>query len=155
MKIPLLFMAGTALAALAPAGCDPIAEPLLCGEIPEGGCPVGRGGTCDDDACSALYDCSDGAWTRVARCDRPGEPAPDAGAGGGLEDGCDVVTLDRSGEASGCAPALQEPDCPADAAETCAEAACRTGCVEFFLCTEEGWSAVAYCDEQGRITVAP
>ncbi|KYF66909.1 hypothetical protein BE11_01765 [Sorangium cellulosum] len=154
MKIPLLFMAGAALATLAPAGCDPIAEPLLCGEIPDGGCPLGRGGTCDDDVCRALYDCREGAWTMAARCDRPGEPEPDVGAGS-PSDGCEVVTLDRSGEASGCAPALQEPDCPADAAETCAEAACRTGCVDFFLCAEEGWRAVAYCDEQGRITVAP
>ncbi|WP_437637959.1 hypothetical protein [Sorangium sp. So ce854] len=148
-------MACAALAALALAGCDPVSEPQLCGEIPEGGCPIGRGGTCDDDACRALHDCRDGAWTMVARCDRHGEPAPDAGAGGGPGGDCEIVTLDRSGEASGCAPALQEPDCPAEAAETCAEAACRTGCIDFFLCTEEGWRAVAYCDEQGRVTAAP
>lgn len=155
LKIPLSFIAGAALAAVALAGCDPIAEPQPCGEIPEGGCPVGRGGSCDDAACRALHDCLDGAWTEVARCERPGEPALDAGDGGGAEGECESVTLDRSGEARGCTPALQQPDCPAEAAETCADAACSTGCIDFFLCTQEGWRGVAYCDEQGRITVMP
>ncbi|WP_437758020.1 hypothetical protein [Sorangium sp. So ce1389] len=155
MKIPLLFVAGAAIAALAPAGCDPVPEPQLCGEIPEGGCPIGRGGTCDDPVCRALYDCIEGAWTAVTRCDRPGEPSSDAGAGSGPDGGCEVVTLDHTGEASRCTPALQQPDCPAEAAETCAETACRTGCIDFFLCTDEGWRAVAYCDEQGQLTVAP
>ncbi|WP_104978561.1 hypothetical protein [Sorangium cellulosum] len=156
MKIPLFFSAVVAvLAALAPAGCDPIAEPRLCGEIPRGGCPIGRGGSCDDAVCHALYDCIDGAWTEALRCDRAGEAGQDAGAGGGPGGDCEVVGLDRAGEASGCEPALQEPDCPADAAETCAASACWTGCLDFFLCTEEGWRAVAYCDEAGRITVTP
>ncbi|WP_437726534.1 hypothetical protein [Sorangium sp. So ce861] len=162
MKIPLSFIAGAALAVVAPAGCDPVAEPALCGEIPQGGCPIGRGGSCDDAACRALHDCLDGAWTEVARCDRPGEPAldagadsGDAGAGGGEDGGCEAVALDHGGEAQGCTPALQLPDCPAEAAETCADAACRTGCIDFFLCTEEGWRGVAYCDDQGRVVVIP
>ncbi|WP_437280725.1 hypothetical protein WME90_09245 [Sorangium sp. So ce375] len=152
MKIPLFFVAA---AAVAPAGCDPIEEPQLCREIPQGGCPVGRGGTCDDAACGALYDCFEGAWTEVARCDAPGEPVEEAGVGGGPGGACEMITLDRSGEAAGCTPALQQPDCPAEAAETCVDTACSTGCVDFFLCTAEGWRAVAYCDGQGRVTVAP
>ncbi|WP_437488493.1 hypothetical protein WME75_08835 [Sorangium sp. So ce1014] len=158
MKIPLSFIAGAAIAAAAPAGCDPIAEPQLCGEIPQGGCPIGRGGSCDDAACRALHDCLDGAWTEVARCDRPGVPALGAGgggAGGGTDGACESVTLDRTGEARGCKPALQQPDCPVEAAETCADAACWTGCIDFFLCTEDGWRGVATCDEQGRLTVIP
>ncbi len=123
---------------------------------PQGGCPVGRGGTCDDAACRALYDCLEGAWTEAEACDSAGEPAGDRDAGaGGATGACEVVTLDRSGEAVGCSPALQQPDCPADAAETCVGTACWTGCIDFFLCTEEGWRAIAYCDEQGRVTVAP
>lgn len=156
MKIPLCFIGAAAVAVLAPAGCDPVAEPRLCGQIPQGGCPVGRGGTCGDAACRALYDCLEGAWTEVARCDFPEAPAEDGDAGvGGGPGACDVVTLDRSGEAAGCTPALQQPDCPAAAAETCVDTACWTGCIDFFLCTEEGWRAIAYCDQQGRVTVAP
>lgn len=153
LKIPLLFPFGVALAAVAPAACDPIAVPRRCGEIPQGGCPIGRGGTCRDAACHALYDCVDGAWTAVARCD--GRDATGQGTGADQDRECEVVALDHAGEAQGCTPALQLPDCPAEAAETCADAACRTGCVDFFVCTEGGWSAVAYCDEQGRLAAVP
>lgn len=146
-----------ALAALA-AACQGGDEPLLCGEIPEGGCPVGRGGTCADRVCAGLYDCVQGAWTLVTRCDQPdvgaggagGGPGPDAGDGG-----CAVVPIDHTGEAEGCTPDLQHPDCPASAAETCEQAACLGGCFDFFLCKGEGWVEVAYCTEEGQIVVIP
>jgi hypothetical protein len=139
------------------ASCGSAGEVKLCGRIPEGGCPLGRGGTCDDKLCEALYDCAGGNWTLVLPCDRSGA---DAGAGGHLEDSgadgpCDLVLLDHTGETSGCAPDLQSPDCPAGAAETCAQAACFTECADFYLCTAAGWTAVAYCDDQGKVVVTP
>jgi hypothetical protein len=63
--------------------------------------------------------------------------------------------LDHTGEKSGCKPDLQEPDCPVAAAETCAGASCLTGCVDFFLCTADGWVTRAYCDESGELITRP
>jgi hypothetical protein len=65
------------------------------------------------------------------------------------------IEIDRAGETTGCAPDLQHPDCPADAAETCAASACLTGCTDFFLCTGEGWIDVAYCTEDGELVLVP
>lgn len=150
MRIALVFPLISALAATF-AGCPELPEPVLCGTIPEGGCPAGRGGSCDDVLCEALYDCVDGAWTRTVDCARADAgTGADAGSdGGALEGGpCTEVVIDVSGKATGCAPDLQEPDCPVEAAMGCAESVCLTGCADFFLCTKAGWEAVAYCDDQ-------
>jgi hypothetical protein len=132
----------------------------LCGEIPEGGCPLGRGGTCEDALCEGLYDCVDGAWTRAEECKGRGGGGAGGGAtrgsGGGGEGGaggCDEVAIDHTTETTGCTPDLQHPDCPAVAAEGCAASVCLTGCEDFFLCEIDGWSAVAYCDEDGQIVI--
>jgi len=144
------------------AGCGDSSELKLCGEIPEGGCPIGRGGSCDDVFCSALYDCKEGAWTRVVSC--PGN-AGGAGGGGGGSGGaaggggaCDPVTIDHTGEKIGCKPDLQVPDCPAVAAETCVETACLSRCADFYLCKADGaggvsWAIAAYCDADGHLVV--
>lgn len=150
----LLLLAAVAAAAAAAAACGGANGPLLCGQIPDLGCPIGRGGTCDDQACAALYDCVDGDWTLVTACAQGaggagGQGAGSAGGGGG----CAPVEIDRTGEATGCAPDLQHPDCPVDAAETCAAAACLTGCTDFFLCTGDGWIDVAYCTEDGELVL--
>jgi len=132
----------------------------LCGQIPDAGCPIGRGGSCDDLACGALYDCVEGVWRLVRTC----EPLPQggsggagggatAGAGGAISTGgCDAVELDHTGETQGCLPDLQEPDCPAVAAEACAP--CLTGCADFFMCLPVGWVDVAYCTAEGELVVA-
>lgn len=144
------------------AGCSDSIAPKLCDEIPAGGCPTGRGGTCDDPLCEALYDCLDGAWVLAETCNGnaagSGGAAPSttgSGAGGacppgsgagGNGGGCTPVTIDHTGEQGGCAPDLQFPDCPAAAAEQCSETACLTGCDAFYLCMQGGWTMVAYCD---------
>jgi hypothetical protein len=134
------------LAALLSSGCT--STPLvLCDQIPEGGCPLDRGGTCDDRACAALYGCYDGVWKVVEVCEE------NTGGAGGAE--CTSITFDRSMETTGCMPPLQSPDCPAAVAEDCPEKACTTGCTDFFLCTAEGWIGVAYCDEDGNFFQAP
>jgi hypothetical protein len=91
-------------------------------------------------------------WTVVARCDRAGSGGAD-GSDAGTDGGCMPVALAHAREAEGCVPDLQHPDCPADALETCGDAACSTGCIDFFLCTEDGWTVVAYCTEQGQVIV--
>jgi hypothetical protein len=136
-----------------PAACGDLSDNLkLCGQIPDGGCPLGRGGTCEDKACAALYDCVEGAWTPVETC-------PGGGGGGGSDAGtggdCEKVVIDHTGETSGCVPDLQNPDCPAVAAETCVYSACLTDCVDFYLCKKDGWTVVAYCNEEGEVVLTP
>ncbi|HZF49462.1 MAG TPA: hypothetical protein VE093_12475 [Polyangiaceae bacterium] len=141
------------------SGCGSGSELKLCGQIPADGCPIGRGGTCEDATCAALYDCIEGAWTPVETCSGFGGAGGGGGAGGiggvGGAGGCTPVMFDRSEETTGCEPDLQNPDCPAVAAETCAEMACFTDCLEFFLCTKDGWRDVAYCDPDGVLVVLP
>jgi hypothetical protein len=66
-----------------------------------------------------------------------------------------MLVLDHTGEVTGCTPDLQSPDCPASAAETCVASACLTDCIDFYLCTAEGWKSVAYCDAEGQIILEP
>lgn len=131
---------------------------IPCGEIPRDGCPLGRGGTCDDATCDALYDCVDGAWARVTQCAGDGGGgSSDGGGGQGGEGGatCTPVVIDHTGQTQGCAPDLQQPDCPVEAAETCVETACLNRCSDFFICLEAGWTAVAYCTEEGTLVLEP
>jgi hypothetical protein len=130
----------------------------LCGALPDAdACPVGRGGTCDDETCSSLYNCLDGRWVLVETCDQQvgggGSTSSSVGGGGGGGAACNGVEVDRTGESQGCSPPLQEPDCPAAAAELCRP--CETVCIDFFLCRDSGWEAVAHCDEGGNVVVDP
>lgn len=144
------------LACLLASGCHG-SEPIeLCGQIPDGGCPLDRGGTCDDAECAALYGCYDAVWKQVEVCDHGAGGGGAGGAGGaGGQGGCTPIQLDHTGETTGCEPDLQSPDCPVAAAEQCPESACLTDCIDFFLCKKEGWTAIAYCDEGGELIVAP
>jgi len=124
-----------------------------CGEIPLDGCPTDRGGSCEDETCATLYDCVDGRWVLSETCDQAGGGAGGHGgsaAGGtGAAGGCEGVLFDHQGEVSGCTPDLQLPDCPAVAGESCHP--CTTGCVDFFMCTADGWQVVGYCDQEGHV----
>lgn len=139
---------------LAAFACSSGPDIQPCGLIPTGGCPVGRGGTCDDQYCDALYDCLEGQWTLVESCPPSGSGGSSStSVGGSGVGGCEGVQIDRTGEASGCTPDLQEPDCPADVAESCQP--CLSGCVDFFLCKARGWETVAFCDENGEVVLEP
>jgi hypothetical protein len=146
---------------LALAACQPSLPAVgeLCSEIPAGGCPTGRGGSCEDKTCRALYTCLNATWHLHETCpknsgsggsggggpDRDG--GPDSGEGGGP---CTPFKFDDKGQAENCGPSLENPpDCPSQAAEGCLESACITGCTDFFLCTKQGWVDVGYCDDDG------
>ncbi len=131
-------------------GCGGFGPVQTCGEIPEGGCPLGRGGTCDDLYCGGLYDCVDGAWELVESCPGGGTAVTATSSGSGAGGGC--ITFDHSNEADGCKPDLEPPDCPVVAAETCGDP-CLTGCVDFYLCESSGWVDVGYCAESGELVV--
>jgi hypothetical protein len=151
--------------ALLLGGCN-VTPLVLCDQIPEGGCPLDRGGTCEDASCAALYGCYDGVWERVELCQGntggAGGGAPGSGGTGGAAAaggtggaGCTPIMFDHTDDTTGCMPDLQSPDCPAAAAEQCPGKACTTGCLDFFLCKPTGWEAVAYCDEDGNFFEAP
>lgn len=154
--------------AMLPAtGCDDGNTLLLCGEIPANGCPLGRGGSCDDAVCAGLYDCIEGKWTLAVDCPADGGTGSTSSTGGGADAGpdaaCTPVAVSHEGELLGCQGDLQEPDCPAAVIDgACAETVCLTGCIDFYLClpdkgqvNQRSWAAVAYCDEDGLLVVGP
>jgi hypothetical protein len=151
--LALAALAGAAFAALPIGGCQGSGELLLCGEIPANGCPLGRGGSCDDVLCAGLYDCVEGRWTLGLDCKRDG--APNGSADAGPDAACTPAMIAHDGEVPGCTPDLQNPDCPVTAAESvCRESVCLTSCTDFFLCTKDGWSLAAYCDEEGELVLS-
>lgn len=153
---PRALLAALAFSAGAWAGgaCGSVDPILLCGEIPVGGCPVGRGGSCTDVVCAGLYDCVGGHWTLSHAC-----AARDGGLDGTAPDvveldaPCTPVSIDAASTSAQC-PGLELPDCPVEAAQTCAENACKTECIDFFVCQSDGsLLAVAHCDAQGHLVV--
>lgn len=166
----VLAAGAAAVSMLSASGCDSGATLLLCGEIPANGCPVGRGGTCDDSACAGLYDCVNGKWTRTTDCSADGGSSASSASSGssggdsGADAACTPVVFSHAGELIGCKPDLQAPDCPVSLADgACVESVCsETDCAEFYLCIHDkdqvdhrSWSAVAACDEDGKLVVAP
>lgn len=147
-SVGLLTLAAASAASTSCGG--PSIEP--CGVIPEGGCPVGRGGTCDDMTCSGLFDCVDGDWSLVETCDRgSGGSGSTSSSVSSSSTGCVPAQIDHTGEVEGCTPDLEPPDCPAAAAELCNP--CLTGCVDFFICVSAGWKDVAFCTEEGELVL--
>ena len=134
--------------------------------IPSGGCPVGRGGTCDDVECDALYDCTSGKWVETKHCSHPDGGAGDAGSDGGREggavlgdsgsDACTPIHVGMSGATQDCVD-LQTPDCPISVAENlCAEQVCSSiDCLDFYICKEGNLEHVASCTDDGTFVLSP
>jgi hypothetical protein len=163
-----LFLGLSAALLLAlPAACAQDPAPLpRCGQIPGEGCPIGRGGTCDDRTCTALYDCQMTTWVLVQTCTGNGVGGG-GGGGGSLAAGgggsCPMPKYDLEGqlpsERCDATQQLMSPDCPIEAGETCAQSVCLTGCTDFFICKnvsgELTWIEVAYCDCNGDLVIDP
>lgn len=136
------------------SGCEDMPRGVeQCGVIPDGGCPKGRGGSCEDPTCQAIYRCENDVWQWVEDC--PSKAASD----GGIEsDASDAEPL-SCGDAqlsiesgTGCRPSLIVPECPIDAIKGCPALACTMGCDDFYQCTTDGWEHAAYCDpEEGLV----
>ncbi len=150
------------LVLLATVDCQRLPTGTGCVDIPTGGCPLDRGGTCDDATCNALYSCSAGVWSLMQVCVQPDGGAGGSGGGdgdGGISDGgasdgaCTMVTINTMGEQQDCTPDLEGTDCPFQAALGCAQTACSTGCTDFWLCSMAGWVDVAYCTCDGQLVV--
>ncbi len=139
--------------------CGSLGDVQPCGQIPDEGCPIGRGGSCLDLECRALYDCSEGRWVIVQTCENNGgtggasETGNEGGSGGG--NSCETVEFDHTNEIS-CDFQLQLPECKASEAESmCQDQICNSGCEVFLMCTidvPEGVD-VGMCDEEGFVNL--
>jgi hypothetical protein len=155
----LALLASVATAIVAVAACQDLPNGPVCGEIPGQGCPVDIGGTCQDQTCSAIYECENGQWVLLQQC-----PAHEGGTGGGGggdagSDGgpCAPLTVDAGAPGFDCMPDLISPDCALDAVTCPDDTACFTGCTDFFVCSAGPcggpgpcWIDVAYCDDFGH-----
>src|SRR5829696_4686587 len=77
----LVFAATLALALALAAACDDGPVPMPCSNIPAGGCPLGRGVSCSDPACEAVYACRpNNVWELAQECPRGDAAAPSSPA---------------------------------------------------------------------------
>jgi hypothetical protein len=130
---------------------EPAPEPP-CADIPRGGCPLGRGASCDDPTCLAVYACRAGnVWELDHAC--PLRDAADARADAGdasadapleatptLDAGPDAPAGASGGPGCG---ALQAPDCSLGFALACPAGCC--GCEDLFVCEGGGWTYWSTC----------
>ena len=112
--------------------CSDSPQPIICHDIPAGGCPSENGAACKDPTCTAAYLCNlaDGTWVLDQPC-----PGID---GGGVKDatsdaheGSVFGPRDASFDAPpganggpGCPP-LEQPDCTLGDGLACPSGCCK------------------------------
>jgi hypothetical protein len=168
MSRALLLLGAVGTAALLVLTCQGLPDGATCDDIPDGGCPIDRGGSCDDPTCGAIYLCNNGVWSVGQICPPNDGGGPGGGGVGGgttvpeggpicSHDGggaCTPVVIDAGSTASDCTPDLACGDCEVSAAYGCAECACATGCLDFYVCRPDGWHSVAYCTDNGTLVIS-
>ena len=151
MRSALVIVGSAALLVVSASSCqDQTVVPQPCTNIPEGGCPIARGVSCDDPMCEAVYACREGnVWELMKRC-----PVREAGAGTDAATPKDAeALLDASIDAPpgafggpGCA-SLVAPDCSLGLALSCGATCC--GCEDLFVCEDGGWTFWGTCGDAG------
>jgi hypothetical protein len=145
------------LGALWFAACGSSPQPIVCKDIPAGGCPSESGAACQDPTCAAAYLCdeSSGTWVLDQPCAAREGGAPDAsseaGASAEAASPRDASYIDAPPGASGgpgCAP-LEPPDCTLGDALACPSGCCN--CEDLFVCASGGWSHWGLCNASGVI----
>jgi hypothetical protein len=174
--LPLAIALGIHVAA---TSCQPLPEGAGCVDIPTDGCPIDRGGSCEDPTCHAIYNCNDGKWSLAQICP-DGGTGGDVGIGSGTGTGggdagpigeclnpttapdggpCPMANFDLTGNLGPdqCTPDLQLScgDCPYEVATgTCTDCICVSGCLTFYVCANRamgmGWYEVGYCTDDGQ-----
>jgi len=141
----------TASAIFVVAACqDQTVTAQECSNIPQGGCPIARGVSCQDPTCERVYACREGnVWELVAPCPaRDATPSgKDAGApdtGGGFDASIDAPPGAFGGP--GCA-GLQPPDCSLGLALACGSGCCE--CEDLFVCENGAWLLWGRCGPGG------
>lgn len=119
-----------------------------CTNIPEGGCPLAFGQSCNDPACSAVYACLPGnQWELRGACAPHEAGAMDAGTEAALKDS-NIDAPPGAFGGPGCAD-LQMPDCPLGVAILCTSGCC--GCEDLFVCQDGGWDLWGACGPDGAL----
>ena len=152
--VALVACVGLVAVAVAPLGaCSDSSTPVLCKDIPDGGCPLSHGVACDDVTCAAAYACNGGTWTLDHVC-----PTRDAATADASTDADARAPIARDGGfdappgangGPGCAD-LQPPDCTLGLALACPNNEC-CGCEDLFVCSGGSWSAWGTCSDGGIV----
>ena len=130
-----------------------------CSDIPDGGCPLADGLSCDDPACAAVYLCRQGnVWELQKECP-PHPPSDatvdvtdasedaDAADAGAIRDAAIDAPPGAYG-GPGCVD-LQLGDCPLGVALACTAACC--GCDDLYVCNAGNWDFWGYCGPNGPV----
>jgi len=135
------------------AACEDGATPRECTDIPQGGCPLARGVSCQDLTCQAVYLCRpNNVWELHEYCPaRDGEAPREASVP--EEAAPPPPSFDASIDAPpgayggpGCQP-LQSPECSLGLGLSCGAGCC--GCEDLYICENGGWSLWGVCGDGG------
>ena len=139
------------LALLAAIACGDSPQPIVCHDIPAGGCPSENGAACQDPSCTAAYLCNeaDGTWVLDHPCAAGEGGTSDASADASHEA---ATPRDASFDAPpganggpGCAP-LEQPDCALGDVLACPASAGCCNCDDLFVCQNGGWNHWGTCN---------
>lgn len=139
-------------AAITTTACGDVPQPVVCRDIPDGGCPY-NAQACEDPTCAAVYHCeADGTWLLDHVCparDGATEAGGDGGDGGtndGSPGARDAAFADVPGASGGpgCVD-LEPPDCPLATGAACPANQC-CGCEDLYVCVDGGWNPWGSCD---------
>ena len=141
---------GAAAASLA-GGCSDVSPPIACRDIPDGGCPIQGGVSCQDPSCAALYSCNnvDGGWTFVKTCPPSDGNVQDTNIPPPNDAGYDIDAPPGAFGGPGCID-LQPPDCPLGTALSCSSGCC--GCEDLYVCDDGGWDPWGTCSADAGVT---
>ena len=130
--------------------CSDSPQPIVCRDIPAGGCPSENGAACQDPTCTAAYFCNlaDGTWVLDHPC---------SGADGGVNGASDAAhdahvlgprdaSIDAPPGANGgpgCGT-LEQPDCALGDALACPSGCCN--CEDLYVCQGGGWNHWGVCN---------
>jgi hypothetical protein len=153
-------LAGIVAALAAASACDDaLAVDPECRDVPDGGCPMGRGDPCADPTCAAAYECTEsslwrfdhacsardaaaGAWTDPGATDAGASPGAAPDVTGDATVGDVAVGIPGANGGPGCA-ALEGPDCPLGVALACGAGCCD--CEDLFVCKSGSWEPWGMC----------
>lgn len=150
-------------AALLVVGCESPTSPVVCVDIPSGGCPQDNGAdVCQDWNCKAVYDCVNGGWVFNESCpSHPYDASTDAHDGS--EAGADTSARPIDAQidvppgangGKGCAD-LEVPDCSLATGLACTDATDCCGCQDLWICQNGGWVLWGECTDAGAVQSRP
>ncbi len=140
--------------------CGDLPQPIICHDIPAGGCPSENGAACQDPTCTDAYLCNlaDGTWVLDHPC-----PSHEGGVADAASDAAHEASMLPPRDASfdappganggpGCPP-LEQPDCALGDGLACPSATGCCNCEDLYVCQSGGWNHWGACNPAtGAIT---